>query len=436
MKKPQDLVAKPTYTLKSGIMIFISESDNQGGDMPEATLSPLSLQNWISRKASSASSTKKESTGGGFRNEDGAQPAHVDDVFGAFTQAAINQLKAVYPDEVPDMAALKKAIDILNIHGRAGYQKLIEHKDIASLQTTERMALEAVIRFDGTRPSFLIRNKIVPLNHPMMGGWRDTIHAATATIRRLTPSIGRIQPVGGGPSNFFGTGSLVEAGQGLVLTNYHVHEAILGGPLTRWTRNEKAPNRINVTGGVVIDFDGEINQMVNPGFRVVEIILPKGSSSKNGGFDVAVLRIEPIDMRPMPQAIPLVGNANAGNGAIPSLCMIGFPGRPDVKPDKIDPVDWNWVISTLFGNLFGLKRLAPGGVIMTAGSLSPPYATGVFGHDMSSLGGSSGSLIHHWLAEDGPGVALHFAGAHRITNLSHGLVQMMEELIAVGVPVG
>lgn len=107
------------------------------------------------------------------------------------------------------------------MHCAAPALKKLEAGEV-SLTENERGALEAVIIVDGTRPSFLFCDGLVDLNDPTMGAWLNMVSPHRAKTQRIARAVGRIQPSGGSAAKFVGTGSLVDAAKGLVLTNYHV----------------------------------------------------------------------------------------------------------------------------------------------------------------------------------------------------------------------
>ena len=115
--------------------------------------------------------------------------------------------------------------------------------------------------------------------------------------------------------------------------------------------------------------------------------------------------------------------------------MVGFPGPPPFTTGVHEGVDWTWVNTTLFGNRYGVKRLAPGNAHKPLGSLQGDQRGWVFGHDPTTLGGSSGSPIFGWLDAAPAAFGLHFAGASVDTNCAHAFAACAEALQGIGVPV-
>jgi hypothetical protein len=98
-------------------------------------------------------------------------------------------------------------------------------------------------------------------------------------------------------------------------------------------------------------------------------------------------------------------------------------------------VDWDWVTQTLFGNRFGVKRLAPGIAHKPLGQIPQDTRNWVFGHDATTLGGSSGSPVLAWRDKGCDAFGVHFAGATVDKNLAHALAQCVEPLKKLGVPI-
>ena len=106
------------------------------------------------------------------------------------------------------------------------------------------------------------------------------------------------------------------------------------------------------------------------------------------------------------------------DGSLISFCAIGFPGPPEYAIGVHDGVDFGWVHNQLFGGRYGLKRIAPGKVHRAIGTLSDDPRHWTFGHDLTTLGGSSGSPVIAWL-DGGGAFGIHFAGATAESNYAH-----------------
>jgi hypothetical protein len=170
--------------------------------------------------------------------------------------------------------------------------------------------------------------------------------------------------------------------------------------------------------------------------RIVEAVPSGIDGPQFARLDAAVLRIEPADGDPdPPAAIPVLPDQDGPRGNLSSFCAVGFPAPPSFSGGLHEGVDWTWVNGTLFGNRYGVKRLAPGTAHKPLGSLAGDPRHWVFGHDLTTLGGNSGSPLLTWLAPPHGGFGLHFAGASVDTNIAHAVAACAAELRNLGVPV-
>lgn len=360
------------------------------------------------------------------RPESAAVTARVEDALASI-------LDRMPPDEVGDPRDFRRALEVLLREIQRSTRKLDEHPD-APLTRGEAIALEAVIRTDGSRPALLVRNDAVDPRHPLAGDWSGILEASRDALRDRVRAVGRVEPTNATARSYFGTGWVVDAAAGLVLTNLHVVEAM-------WRRlphrMEPTARGFRVLDGVFVDFAGESGSARTNRFRVVEAVPSGVDGPRYARLDAAVLRVEPTDGSEPdpPAAIPVLADADGPRGNLASLCVVGFPGPPRYTGGVHEGVDWTWVNATLFGNRYGVKRLAPGIAHKPLGSLDGDPRRWVFGHDPTTLGGNSGSPIMNWLDPSPASFGLHFAGASVDTNLAHAIVGCTEELRVLGVPV-
>jgi len=355
-------------------------------------------------------------------------PRHVDEVL-QDVETALNTLPK---DEIGDEAEFRKAFGLLFQHAETTLKKALAPDGPGLLDLDELGSLEALVIADGSRPSFLLRDGQIPPNHPFLGMWKPDFEGRGSIVSRLAERVGRIQPPDGGPANYSGTGTLVDAARGLVLTNYHV---------VNHARNrlgvamEGSGPILRVTGDWVIDFAGETGSSTRKRWRINEVRLPNGVGESFDGIDAAVLRIEPFEAGETSLPAPLIMLSDdadyASGAAVQSLITIGFPGYPDTTAPAGAKVDWNWVIGTLFNNRFGLKRVAPGTIRRAAG-VAVPRAAHVLAHDATTFGGASGSLVFAWKDEAQPAFALHFAGATLTDNYAAALHSVHAALRELG----
>lgn len=336
--------------------------------------------------------------------------------------------------EMGDKGAFAAALNMLTGYGGEALQKLVGDDVTATVTPNDRVVLEAIIIADGSRPSFLIENDRPPLSHPFMGSWSDEVAKAADALQPICRAVGRIQPRFGHAGNFIGTGSLVDPDKGIVLTNYHVLDDARAkfGVLM-----EEKKSRIKIHGWLEIDFVGEASRFDVNRFRVVEARLPKNAGRGFGKIDAVAMVIEPVDGAKMPKkALRFdVKPAAFMQAQSTTICTVGFPGAPRREQGPKDEIDWNFVIRTLFGDLFGVKRLAPGRLLETFGAVEFDPLGIVFGHEATTFGGASGSAMIGWENEGLPGFGLHFSGLTGESNYAIAMAKIAKEMEAIGVPV-
>lgn len=345
---------------------------------------------------------------------------------------ALNRMPA---DEVGDPAEFRKAMQDLLQHGDAAMKKLLKD-DAPDLSADELGSAEAIIVADGSRPSFLVRDNTYVENHPFLGGWAVEMKDFRASLRAIAPFVGRLQVPDGNAALYNGTGTLVPAvsDERLVLTNYHV--VLHARDKSKVAMKETAPGRLDVQGDWVIDFMGETSNPRRNRWRVKEVRLPQGAGVSFGGLDTAVLRIQSFGDESKLLATPVVLSSDAsyalGEGSA-SLVTIGFPGEPNTATPPGAAIDWNFVIKTLFGNSFGVKRVAPGRFKQRIGSIPQDSLGHVLSHDATTFGGASGSLVFAWREAKTPSFAVHFAGATAAANYAVSLHKAVLALRTTGV---
>jgi len=325
----------------------------------------------------------------------------------------------------------RRALDLwLRTTDRAA--RRLDNNPDAPLPPDEVYALEAVVRADGTRPSLLVRSGVVDPVQPLAAGWTGQLAAAGDRLTRAVAAIGRVEPTHPSGSDFFGTCWVVDDRNGLVLTNRHVLDAMV----------ERLPHAVarttagfRVFDGAFVDFAAESGSADVRRYRIVEATPSQVNGTDFARLDAAVLRIEPLPDGPqdVPDALTVSADPDGPLGRLASYCIVGYPAQPVYASGTIEGVDWAWVTRTLFGNVYGVKRLAPGMTHRPLGSLPGDKRRWVFGHDATTLGGNSGSPALAWTDS---AFGLHFAGRSIDTNCAHAVSAITSELRALGVPIG
>jgi hypothetical protein len=215
--------------------------------------------------------------------------------------------------------------------------------------------------------------------------------------------------------------------KGLVLTNQHVLEALL------WrssTLAERVGRNYRIQEGVFVEFAGEADCLETKLFKVAEARPTPMDGDGFSRLDVSLLKIEVLpSSASLPPALTLDMNSEKGDGSLISLCAVGFPGPPAHAIGTYDGVDFGWVHNQLFGGRYGLKRLAPGKVHRAVSTLSDDPQKWAFGHDLTTLGGSSGSPMIAWL-DGGRAFGIHFAGTTAESNFAHSAFAARDALQA------
>lgn len=381
------------------------------------------------RGALEAAPTLEESVG------DDAPLPHPDDVLHRIDTLA----QRMPADEIDNPQAFRAALETLLRFGRPALQKLagITPGSAGTITPDDRGALEAVVIADGSRPSFLLRGGKPPTNHPFLGVWANDVIAFRDDVKKVAAAVGRVQPNGGHASRFVGTACLVDREKGLALTNYHVlndAELRFGVAMTRTDR------KVNISGDLEVDFAGEVDTLEMNRFKVVEAELPEQFGRGFGHRDAAMLRLEPLNATSvLPDRVisfstdPAYVTGDADR--LPSFCTIGFPGPAPKREGKTGEVDWDFVVTQLFGNKFGFKRLAPGRFHRALGSDPADTLQIVFGHDATTFGGASGSLLFAWKDAGPPAFGLHFAGRTEVANHAISVAAAADTLRRIGVPI-
>src|SRR5262249_18067819 len=149
-------------------------------------------------------------------------------------------------------------------------------------------------------------------------------------------------------------------------------------------------------------------------------------------LDMAILRIDPASDAAKTFPRPVTFETDIEQVKAPrDLYVVGFPGQPRTWLFAGTPpagYETTQVISTIFNNRLGVKRLAPGTIKAGPGAVLNDGKRWICTHDASTLGGNSGSCVAD-LSEDGFRIlALHFAGANRAQNWAHATARLREQL--------
>src|SRR3954454_7864936 len=280
---------------------------------------------------------------------------------------------------------------------------VIRDPDLARRPGTQahHATAEAVVVAFG-RPVLFVRDGKIQL--PRSLEIRSRLPPGKARLEAAIPSVGRIEFKGNPIRSWGGTGWIVD--DGVIVTNRHVARLFV----ERGGRGFVAiPNP--VTGKPIearIDFREEYKRP-DAAFEVgVRRVLFVEQDSKKRP-DVAFMVLEKEDGLPAP--IPILEH-DLDEGA--DVAVVGYPAEdPDGIPNASAAL-------RIFHGHFGVKRLAPGKVLVSEGS------DFFFSHDATTLGGNSGSVVLD--LDTGAAAGLHFQGEVGVANFAVKATAIRDEL--------
>jgi len=254
-------------------------------------------------------------------------------------------------------------------------------------------SLEAIVRTDGSRPSFMVRNGEVDLTTSPAGTWTNDIQLSVDQLQDAFDCIGRID-VPGSAQGFQGTGFLVH--ENLIITNRHVLQV---------TADYQSGGSWKVKPGAAIDFGHEFNARESLNRRLLRRVVFAGRDPirddeiDHKKLDLALFELEPAEAAARPRTV--LGIEGSADWAKPNkkMYIAGYPGSPSAG---LAPLT---LLEVLFQSTFGHKRLAPGLLIPSQANVH----TWTIAHDATTLGGNSGSVVlridHEQIA-----AGLHYGG--------------------------
>ena len=261
--------------------------------------------------------------------------------------------------------------------------------------------LEAIIRTDGSRPSFLIREGEIDFESSPAGDWAEPLKARADALRKATACVGRIDASG----EWQGTGFLV--GPDVVLTNRYILQRIASqDTAASWKLNADA----------AIDFGHECRGCSVNRRKLKQVVFWGAQDIDFNAIDHAKLDMALIEVEPLPGGGPdpfvIQSEPPAPTFTDLPVVTVGYGGKPRY-PGQSQPL-----LNDLFRRSFGYKRLAPGEVITQPNGV--PSST--LRDDATTFGGNSGSVVIS-LTREGTALGLHY-GRRRLSpteNWSHRL---------------
>jgi endonuclease G len=250
------------------------------------------------------------------------------------------------------------------------------------------LLLETIVLAHG-RPVLFIRND--DFDNSDSPKINKHLSAARPYIKVVIPVIGRVEVENHPDFTWLGTAYLIR--KNILITNRHVAKEFA----------EKKGNHfvylINEEGDKMqsyINFKSEFQIPDQSRWEISEIIYIEpdpNSESDLSKPDLAflLLKNEIKDHNPVKLAKDLAKEKDF-------LVTIGYPARDPRIPDINE-------MERVFGNVYDVKRLAPGQIITNDGN--------IIKHDCSTLGGNSGSAL---INENGEAIGLHFSGKYHTEN--------------------
>lgn len=250
---------------------------------------------------------------------------------------------------------------------------------------------EAVI-FEYLRPVLYVRNNRFDL--PDSPEMRKRLVPARKRLEARLPAVGRIEFRFHPSKEWGGTGWMVA--ERTIATNRHVATqfAVRAGSRIS-VRKDFLGNAVTARIDFREEYAGDGAGGESFEVEVERVIFMEADDER--APDVALLRLKKADGLPAP--IPVLEKAP---GRDSDIVVVGYPNR--------DPrgVASAAAAFRVFGDVYGVKRLSPGKVMMA--EKKPWYFT----HDASTLGGSSGSVVID--VDTGYAAGMHFSGELKEAN--------------------
>jgi subtilisin family serine protease len=352
------------------------------------TTSAASLGNYY-RRLLGATDAPRESTIGNESLEFTAVPEMQDR-----TERAREELHRIVAKYLGNDPRLLELADRVAKEGGEAL-RMIDAGDDAELERRPdaAAALEAIVRTDGSRPSFLVVDGDVDRDSSPVGSWGPLLDAGGQRLRNAIAAVGRID-VPGSSVGFQGTAFLVQ--HNLVVTNRHVLQV---------SARQDSEGKWTFVEGAAIDFGHELGGRDTLNRRRLKSVVFYGPDLIDNfvidhrKLDLVLIELEdpaPGETPPHPFALNLSSQWTAPGTRV---LTIGYPGNP---PANLYPPT---LLEQLFQKTYGFKRLAPGEVMSSAQTL--PGSS--FAHDATTLGGTSGSGVLV-AGSEGLVAGLHYGG--------------------------
>lgn len=337
--------------------------------------------------------------------------------------------------------ALRDASSSIIENAKAGLRAFAEHGPEAQLTALQRIATEAIIRVDGSRPAFPVQGGKIVTRGKKLGHWAKSLKKLRAPMETAARAVGRIG-LFNKQSESIHIGTAFAIDRGLIATNRHVVEQMV---------SDNIAGGRELPEGAHVDFAAELGSDRTHRFRLtsVEYAGPNeiGKFVYPANLDLAILRCA-IEDDSFPSPLTLASDTQLYTEGS-AVMAIGFPAEPrlyngpgDLEKPAPDGKEFKQVVDDIFTE-FGVKYCAPGLIELTPGfkadedqGLKADVENWMFTHDISTLAGNSGSALVEFDEKGKQVIGLHVGGFSRWGNFAHSIAALRERPeIATWVPV-
>lgn len=336
--------------------------------MPDSSkLSPAQLYR---NKFARASSSNTESTEGGsadFKEGDVAERL----------DTSKKELRRIVKQYFDNDSILKSAVNKI-VKDSKDPMLAVANNDDAWLNNNPSATnhLEVIVRTDGSRPSFMIKDGWVDFKSSPAGDWKNKLTQNETRLREAIQCVGRISI----SRRHIGTGFLIH--NDLIVTNRHVLQSIAVEDDGVW----------KFVSDTNIDFGWEYKARLSVNRRLLKKVVYCGPdfidrfNVDHKKLDLAVIELAPANANEVPMKLFSWDQSETWAWPDTSIYTIGYPGDPGSEGIKIYSES---VLDKLFKLTYGCKRIAPG-IVLDGPDGANDWR---LSHDASTLGGNSGSVM-------------------------------------------
>jgi|JI10StandDraft_1071094.scaffolds.fasta_scaffold03512_11 endonuclease G len=288
---------------------------------------------------------------------------------------------------VKEVKEIIKAGGNLTAAIKAGIKPAMVKAVISNPANPESLAVAEAVVVPYMRPVLFVKGGKIEI--PESEQLKERLFKYKPRIEPALKSVGRVELVNH-QLKYAGTGWMIE--ENIMITNRHVANVFADKNKTGFGGSFKT-NFLGVPIGAKIDFKEEYNPG-KPNTSQFEVQIEKiiYLPDEDPRFpDMAILKLKKTAGIPTPITFQ--------DGKLKLHQDIGVVGYPAKDPRGVDSEEME---KRIFGEVFGVKRYAPGQIIQVPGK------HWYFAHDASTLGGNSGSLVQDM--ETGHAIGLHFSG--------------------------